>query len=141
MATVTSLTFRDIECYVCVCGDYLNQPSSRAVKSLWILLLFLNHFELVKSWQLLSSYRRPLINGFSIPIAYFDSYPSKTFNSNNHKLYTITIYTFKRAHLFTAIVWVKRPLFQVQSWCCRYLIVLFSLYLRYQFRFNCKKWE
>lgn len=71
----------------------------------WTILNWVNH-------DSLSSYRRLLINGFFI-----DLYPS---HYARRKKGIVTIYTFKCAHQFTAIVLIKGPLFEIVSWCCRH---------------------
>lgn len=70
----------------------------------WTISNWVNH-------DSLSSYRRLLINGF-----FSQSLISiHILGTNRNKKKTpFTIYTFKSAHLFTAIVW-KKPLFKVTS--------------------------
>lgn len=98
----------------------------------------LNHFELGKSWQLIIL-STPLDQClyFSLNFVWFNqkqildtnvAKKKRRINRNKNEQHTkiITIYTFKSAHLFTAIVW-QRPLFKKASFqtnwshrqCCR----------------------
>lgn len=83
-----------------------------------------NHFGLyycfwtISNWvshDSLSSYRRLLINGFFFSIYILAIAMQRDRERRKKRTHTdeiVTIYTFKYAHQFTAIVLIKRPLFE-----------------------------